>query len=429
MRSGQMFKNLLIGMVLMGSVSLAAAPDVPVGWKKQAQGENWILQPEDLKAGATYQVVVFPATPLKGQDLDAWLKAVISKDAAKRGKVTQNDGIREQNSIHIGTVEVKTQKTTLYLLYFAFQAENGLGQVMLVQTAKDAAVGGHYNSDTADILSGLIEDLAAQTAPSVQPQSKASAAEKPEPEDEDAPFKWITKPGKGVQSGEIEGLYLAYMPKFNGLTLLYEYHEQLALLLKDGTAYLGLRVPPEDLDVKASRKNEPDQWTKWKSSGQKLLLLDAKNQRWQELKSRKVVAAISGEKLNGDFEYLENNSNVYYGGSIFEEHFLFSSRGTFEISASSEFGAMNSGAQVMGYAQQSRDGESGAVTTSAGISFNTETQGPDPGRYGTYRLNGYTLELHLQNGKVQRKLFFFTSSKKDEIFIEKATYFPPGDEE
>ncbi|GEM44945.1 hypothetical protein [Deinococcus cellulosilyticus] len=418
----QTLKTWTVGLFLIGLVAQAAPPSTPDGWTRQAQGNTWVLQPRNLKAGATYQVTVFPVTPLKGQALDAWLKAVIAKDAAKRGKITQNEGIREQNGIQIGTLEVQSQKKQLYLLYFAFQANNGLGQAMLVQTAKDQAVGGHYNSDTADLLSGLIEDLADQPAPSAPSQSTPSTSE----EAQDAPFKWITKPGKGVQAGDIQGVYLAYVPKFNALTLFYEYKEQLALLLKDGTAYLGLRVPPEDLDVKASRKNEPEQWTKWKSSGQKLLMLNGKNQKWEELKFRKVLPAKTGEKLGGDFEYLENNSNVYYGGSIYEEHYLFSPNGAFEVSSASEFASMNSGAQVMGHSQQTRDGASGAVSTSAGISYSTDHAGRDPERYGTYTLKGYTLELRLKNGEVQRKLFFFTSSKKDEIFIENATYFPPS---
>ncbi|GGJ18972.1 hypothetical protein [Deinococcus roseus] len=407
--------------------SLALAAPVPAGWQKQQQNQQVILQPANLQAGELYSITVFPAFSLQGKDLQDWMQTFVAEDAAKRGKVTQKVQVSNQKGILVGSGMVQNQSKTENLMYFGVQSDSGWGQVMLVQTGNDAEVAGKYSSATSEVLSGLIEELNARTPPSEQKAQQTPQEETSKNEPEEKPFQWTTRPGKGLQTSEIKGLYLTYVPEFNGLSLLYEYKEHLALLLKDGTAYLGLQVPPEDLDLKASRKNEPEQWTKWKTTGQKLLFLDQKTQKWQELKSKLVVPARKGEKIQGDFEAIQNNASAFYGGSIREEHYLFSAKGTFEIARNAEF-ASSSGSTVSGYSQSNKEGSSGGVSTGSGVSTSSSSQKTNPDLYGTYTLNGYTLELHLKSGAVQRKLFFFTSSKKDEIFIEKATYFPSSNE-
>ncbi|OLV16146.1 hypothetical protein BOO71_0012853 [Deinococcus marmoris] len=60
-----------------------------------------------------------------------------------------------------------------------------------------------------------------------------------------------------MQMAQIDSIYhdgyLAVTP------LGTQSQEDTLLLLKDGTVYSGLQVSPADLDVAASRKNEPDE--------------------------------------------------------------------------------------------------------------------------------------------------------------------------
>ncbi|MBC8102806.1 MAG: hypothetical protein H7Z41_09490, partial [Cytophagales bacterium] len=75
--------------------------------------------------------------------------------------------------------------------------------------------------------------------PTKRPSKSQMAAVKAAAEEEKARFKWVTAPGKGVPSTKIAAVLLD--SKFNGMSM----DETAYLLLKDGSVYADLPVPPD----------------------------------------------------------------------------------------------------------------------------------------------------------------------------------------
>ena len=113
------------------------------------------------------------------------------------------------------------------------------------------------------LTSGIINICQYQGA-SKEPSPSQQAAQKAAADAEAARFKWVTAPGKGVQPDEIEAVMFY---GYNSYGWGVSFEEEQRLVLKDGWAYDKLRVPPADLDVAASRKNEPKLWHKWRKNG------------------------------------------------------------------------------------------------------------------------------------------------------------------
>ena len=113
------------------------------------------------------------------------------------------------------------------------------------------------------ILSGITNICQYQGA-SKEPSPSQQAAQKAAADAEAARFKWVTAPGKGVQPDEIEAVMFY---GYNSYGWGVSFEEEQRLVLKDGWAYDNLHVPPADLDVAASRKNEPELWHKWRKNG------------------------------------------------------------------------------------------------------------------------------------------------------------------
>ncbi|GGJ18964.1 hypothetical protein [Deinococcus roseus] len=267
------------------------------------------------------------------------------------------------------------------------------------------------------------------------PSPSQQEAEDRKKREEERRFKWVTAPGKGVQPSQMEGLFLHYELKVNPLNNMVMQMPELALVLKDGTAYTGLRVPPEDLDIQASRKNEPKNWTRWKKNGKNILLQEG--QKWNDIGSFKVVPAQKNEKLQDSFKNIASSYQAGLGGTTWTTYYLFDGKGKFEISNStlSSTGIIqaNNGFSSSASSTSDKDGTQSTVGTAGGgdgmgggpaavVTTQNQSKQGNPEKAGTYTLNGYTLQLKLGNGKVVRKLFFFFDSKKEDVWIEDTLY-------
>ncbi|ADV68490.1 hypothetical protein [Deinococcus maricopensis] len=260
----------------------------------------------------------------------------------------------------------------------------------------------------------------------VKAKAEAAAAEA-------ARFKWVTAPGKGVQGSQIEGLLHTGRNEYTAMGL--QFKESWTLLLKDGWAYDGLRVPPADLDVAASRKNEPGRWRKWRRQGKDVVALDARTNKWLPVEGSRVLPATPGERLERRVEY----TSAYtlggggFGSYISSDAFHFSRDGTFERSRSS-FGGTGVVQATNGFVG-SASATSGKTGCSASSGFSSQTNGAGVAGgsaredascgsdfEGTYSLNGYTAEFRYRSGRVERKLFFFWDVKKTYMLIGERSY-------
>lgn len=243
---------------------------------------------------------------------------------------------------------------------------------------------------------------------------------------DDDTFRWVTKPGKGLQMAQIDSIYHdGYLTTTVTGTM---FQEDTMLLLKDGTFYSGLQVSPADLNVAASRKNEPDEWGKWKRQGQKVLVQDTETGKWDEISGFKVVPAVPDERLKITVQAASSVSFGGFGGFSSFNTLIFNKDGTFErsgMTVGGSGGAQATGGVSVGSTTTSgKDGCSSVTsvgsTAAAGGSTSKSSCGKD--NQGRYKLNGYTAEFRDASGKTQRRLFFFWDKDKKHLFIGDATF-------
>lgn len=240
--------------------------------------------------------------------------------------------------------------------------------------------------------------------PTREPPSVVLAARKAA-EAEAKRYKFVTAPGAGLRESQIEAVYYEWKQVFEigGL----QFKEYVYLLLKDGTVRNGLPVPPQDLDVAASRRAEPEEWGRWRRVGAHYEFAFGAGDTFSRKQGHTVLPARAGQTLLGKFE-----GNSYFqipGGASAWSKFgvTFSAGGRFE-----KFrwgGAGMSGGygdqRVVTASVYDDDGAVGGVS-SASVSASSSTRTPDTGnRRGTYRVEGFAIILTYENGTVERLPF------------------------
>ncbi len=196
-----------------------------------------------------------------------------------------------------------------------------------------------------------------------------------------------TAPGKGLQPSDIKGVVINAESGIGvGGMVIIEYRPYL--LLQNGSVYRYPVVAPYDLDVAASKKAEPNKWGTWKLEG-KILVITLphkgvmKTERWDD-DWFWAKTPMPNEKLQGDYETISGGGNTAMGGNtmIFSSsNIKFNNKGQFTMKKAA--GGSNTDFDV---------------STSAYSNSNAA---------GTYKLNGYSIEMRYNNGQVVRKLFYF----------------------
>ncbi len=250
------------------------------------------------------------------------------------------------------------------------------------------------------LTSGIINICQYQGA-SKEPSPSQQAAQKAAADAEAARFKWVTAPGKGVQPDEIEAVMFY---GYNSYGWGVSFEEEQRLVLKDGWAYDNLRVPPADLDVAASRKNESELWHKWRKNGDGYEI--EKDGAWKKLPGHPVRGAKAGETLSRSYTYSATGGG-YYSSYVVFDTFSFSADGTF---TSSDYSSTHANSNGLGQINSEGIGN-GAISHGASSSSDR----------GRYKLDGYTIEMTYPDGTTARQLFFFWADDKN-ISIGGATY-------
>ena len=213
----------------------------------------------------------------------------------------------------------------------------------------------------------------------------------------------IVMPGQGLKPGDIEGVVIheEYGYGVGGMVII-EYEPYL--LLKDGSILRDPRVSPYDLDIATSKQKEPDKWGTWTLRGKSLVVQMPekgvmKTNEWKDKRWYWTKPAAKGEIINGSFIAMSGGGNTIAGGTTMiavSSNIRFNSKSQFTHATSA--GATSGGADV-----------------SAGIYSQTD-------KAGSYKLNGYSIELYYNNGKTAKTLFYFFPDGKDTFGMGGHTY-------
>jgi hypothetical protein len=392
------------------------------GWTSRQEGDRQVLSPSNVPNGG-FVMTIEPAENLEGRDFEQWFRSRVAAESARRGGDTSRGKITRSTERMI-FVTVSYRGSTV--LYAAVRRTDGAVQFSAIQTSLAAVRSQNHMAESGQMLAQLLAGNGAraeQKPPAIAP-SASEETRAPERAQAEA------STGAGVLPEAVE----AVLHEGVGTTTVwgFAYVETVHLLFKDGREYTGLDKPLSDLDVNSSRRMEPQKWHHWRKATRGYEIEE--NGRWRTLTADVVRPLEPGSRLDARVEYSRGYSAGGMGGSVFSRSFSFSSDGRFERSNSAFHGTG---------AVQGAQGVSGSLATSAnrqgrsaagGFSSGTVVTGRFSSKStqgagdltGTYRVVGYTLELHCDSGKVERLLAFYPDPRDTRsIYLNDATYLPP----
>ena len=399
----------------------AAVPPPPAGWTARASGDVEIYRVE--REGRRFEMRLFAAEPAPG-DFDDWFAARIARPV--QGVVAQRFAPAAVRSPLLRSALARGRDgsgANLTLMRVGCRREDGSVAFAELVSPNDEVFGRAATGEALTVFGDMCRGGPAATAgvgaasgavaPVAGPAPAAAVAKGAPPKPE---YAFMTKtPGTGVKRSQIENVMMYWRNDQAGMTM--QVHTFFFLMLKDGTFHDGL--PPawfEDFDVGASRKGEPGLWGHWTRDGNKVHFVwpNGFNVTLDEGSVRQ--AARPGEKLNGVWKGFSAYST---GFSVSQSHWSvqFTSDGRFlKSSDNSVTGSVGGGVGGVPVGGAVISDDDGTTSTMGGANFATARQrraaNPRGNREGSYKLDGYNIELDYDNGFVERRPFCTQGDRK-----------------
>jgi hypothetical protein len=221
------------------------------------------------------------------------------------------------------------------------------------------------------------------------------------------------EPGRGVPPAELSAVLLESRTNGSGGMV-----DKVYYLLKDGTAYLRGELPPADLDVARSRQLEPQQWARWRKTFGGSYEIQRQDDfgkpagPWQKLNGTPARPWPSGSRPDGVYAVSSFNGSIALGGVYARSSVTLHRDGRFTSSrfAQGGSGSMAGAGGFTGSMTRSSDSTGSRSSAGGGNAAVTATSraARDDGaeHRGTYVLDGYTVELRYDSGRVERGLSF-----------------------
>lgn len=236
-------------------------------------------------------------------------------------------------------------------------------------------------------------------------------------------------PGKGLPEQDLAAVVIHGQSDYSDGT---RWREDVRFLLKDGTLYQRTEMPPDQLDVAASRRLEPQQWGRWRHDGKAYVMQDQDvdgrpTGDWQPQRHRAVKPWPPDTRLDGYFSRSSFSGSLALGGVSSTRAIRFTKEGRFESSyrslgTSGSMAAMN-GAVVSATSRGDGRGSSstagGTVSGAGGTSGASSSTSRDDGasRRGRYQLSGYVLTLDYDDGHQERLLSFPVYDNAKTVYV------------
>lgn len=243
-----------------------------------------------------------------------------------------------------------------------------------------------------------------------------------------------TAPGRGVPAGDIVGVLYHGRSGVTGSGNL-GFVEDATVLLRDGWACNRQDLPPSDLDAKASRELEPQRWLRWRRSGGGFEVQAQDDHgrpagAWRRAEGTLKSPWPAGTRLNGSYSTASFHGSLALGGTYFKSTRIFHDDGRYTDSRYSQSGSGSVAATLNGFSaggsshSDARGTRSSAGGGGDGVAVATSSRRDDGAEHrGRYSLDGYTLEIHLDSGRVLRQLSFPLEGRNG-LWIGSASYQP-----
>jgi hypothetical protein len=420
----------------LSSLAFSQTVTAPPGWTSRQNGAAQQFLPNAHPNGEfTLDVYVDNPPPTA----DEWFNSRIEQDIAQRGQPVKAGRVnRSPNGLLSVADTFHDASGKPYVVMYQGFAQPGRNAVFGV--VRSPAHTFFYLPYIQQ--SGLILGAFVRTGAAPQPSQSAAAGPgarggPPQPARNQAQAReaellraiTVTEPGTGVQPPQISALL--YEGRGMTTVLGYQYVETVHLVLADGWACSNLEVPPSELNVEASRRLEPEKWRRWQNTGAKYQFQESKTGAWQDVTAEPVPPLP--ERLSSRLKTLKAYSFGGMGGSVFSRSIVFTPDGRYErsngaihgsgtVQAGGGFNGSAASVQDKNGSRSSAGGGNGAIA----VATSSRSAAGGGGMTGGYSVSGYTLELHGDDGSVQRILAFYPFPKEDKsrIFLGDATFSP-----
>jgi hypothetical protein len=239
-----------------------------------------------------------------------------------------------------------------------------------------------------------------------------------------------TAPGRGLPDKDLVAVVLhGEANNLNGTS----WDEDVRYLLRDGSYYARAGMPPDQLDVAASRRLEPQHWGRWRTTarGYEMQAQDDDGRPlgdWQPVGHRAVQPWAAGTTLAGSYSRSRFDGSLVLGGRSSTRGIRFSPDGRFErsfsaLSSSGTLAATLNNTVISGSAHGDGSGSSrsggGTVGTATGTVGAVSSGRTDDGasRRGRYRVDGYAITLVYDDGRQERLLSFPTRDGRRGVYV------------
>jgi hypothetical protein len=405
-------RSFLPALLLLLSLSAAAQITPPDGWKQQVQGDRYIFTPNTIfQSNFTYEVM--PLEKNTDDDLTNWLNKTAENTIQEAGysiPASANTQRRTLQAINIiGTVaKDKMGKSKNFFLVAYRRPDNTVRYARIIypgdpKNANLNIAAGHFAALAKK--EGAVQNSGNTGSGSSDKQKESATAGKQKEttisKKQQTP---VTAPGQGLKPAEIKGIVInAETGVGVGGMVLVEYRPYL--LLQNGSIYRYPTVAPYDLDVAASKTAEPKKWGTWKLEGKTLVVTlpekgVMKTERWDD-DWFWAKAPAANEKIKGAYMTIGGGGNTAMGGNMmisYSSNITFNDKGQFVMKKTA-----------------------GGTNTDFDVSTSTYS---NSNAAGTYKLNGYSIELKYNNGQVLRKLFYFYPDSRTTFGIGDDAYVP-----
>ena len=396
-------RSFLPALFLLLSLSTAAQSITPPdGWKQQVQGDRYIFIPNTIfQSNFTYEVM----PPEKNIDADVadWLNKTAENTIQEAGYSIPSSANPQQKTVQAMNIygtyaKDKTGNSKNFFLLAYRKPDNTVRYARIIYT-------GNPKNTNLNIAVNHFAALAKKEGAAVSSGNTVSGNDNKQkettPRKQSTP---TTAPGQGLTPAGIKGVVINAESGIGvGGMVTIEYRPYL--LLQNGSIYRYPTVAPYDLDVAASRIAEPNKWGTWKLQGKTLVVTlpekgVMKTERW-EGDWFWAKAPTANEKIKGAYMTIGGGGNTAMGGNTmiyYSSNINFNDKGQFIMKKSG--GGTNTDFDV---------------NTTAYSNSNAA---------GTYKLNGYSIEMKYNNGQVVRKLFYFYPDSRTTFGIGDDAYVP-----
>ncbi len=437
-----LFMKTATKIILIVSISLLSIQETIAqdGWDKTRQNDALVYIPSDLKSGKTFKVTIPGPINLNNQDLKKWFLEKAKEMQTSLGNPLNPWKIKPDKDAVWGLANmyINSKGEKLSAGYQGGILDNGKAFIMQAVMSQDLGIIFKYGTKLKNLKKDAEKTFANNSSlsniqnSSVRQQKEVNTKRKSNKKITSnkktkltgkqkrlAKEKAIrTLPNNGVKASEIETVWIhSWLNVVIGGISVDTY-----LLLKDGTVYDGLEIPPNELNVKMSKELQAKKWTKWKRSGSGYQVFNKKKGTWEKLEGNKAIKTRAGEKLNA--KYITASGSQMFGSH--RSWITFKSNGRFELKNLSIMGSPDGsiGPSTTTVHKSDKTGTSGTtVVIGTNVGGGTSSKKKDGSKNtGTYHLNGYTITLKHDNGYDHTELFFFDASDK-KSFIYKDDRF------